>query len=229
MEQLKLIGGGVVGGLVGAGIWAAIGHFTGYEVGWIAWGIGGLVGLGVKALGTVELAGFDRNTRTRVVRRVPAMDPAAAAGVAAVLALLSVAAGKYAVVELALSSAMSAPTGFEDAEVMIPALADEIVMERMEAGHEVRFPAGSDFESAAEQKDYPTEIWREAKARWDGMSADEREAYAGQRLAELRALFDEVGTIGRTAVFMSSFGLFDLLWFGLAASTAYKLGMSIGE
>ncbi len=34
----------LIGGVVGALIWAAIVHFTGYEVGYVAWAIGGLVG-----------------------------------------------------------------------------------------------------------------------------------------------------------------------------------------
>ena len=40
--------GGAVGGLIGAAIWAAIVYFTEHEIGWVAWGIGGLVGVGVK-------------------------------------------------------------------------------------------------------------------------------------------------------------------------------------
>ena len=42
--QTKAIGAAIAGGVIGALIWGAISHFTGYEVGYVAWGIGGLVG-----------------------------------------------------------------------------------------------------------------------------------------------------------------------------------------
>lgn len=47
---LGIIGGGL-GGLVGAIIWAAITYLTEYQIGWMAVGIGFLVGLGVGKLG----------------------------------------------------------------------------------------------------------------------------------------------------------------------------------
>lgn len=43
--------GGVAGGLLGAILWAAFTYFTGYHVGWIAVGVGVLVGFGVSRLG----------------------------------------------------------------------------------------------------------------------------------------------------------------------------------
>jgi hypothetical protein len=49
--------GGAVGGAIGAAIWAGIAYFTGYEVGWIAWGVGALAGVGTMA-GARESAGF---------------------------------------------------------------------------------------------------------------------------------------------------------------------------
>ncbi|MHC1782267.1 MAG: hypothetical protein AB9891_05805 [Anaerolineaceae bacterium] len=58
MESLKLeqnlalgILGGVLGGLIGAVAWALISYFTGYSIGWIAVGVGFLVGFGVSKLG----------------------------------------------------------------------------------------------------------------------------------------------------------------------------------
>lgn len=42
-------GAGLVGGLIGAVIWAVITVASGYEIGWIAWGLGGIVGFCVRA------------------------------------------------------------------------------------------------------------------------------------------------------------------------------------
>ena len=58
IENLKLeqnlglgILGGVVGGLIGAVVWAAVTYFTEYQIGWLALGVGFLVGFGVSSLG----------------------------------------------------------------------------------------------------------------------------------------------------------------------------------
>ncbi len=39
---------GLAAGLAGAGVWLAIAHFANVEIGWIAWGIGFLVGVAVR-------------------------------------------------------------------------------------------------------------------------------------------------------------------------------------
>jgi len=52
-----LLGG--IGAFVGAGIWSAAAMASGYEIGWIAWGVGGLAGFGMaKGYGQpTQLAG----------------------------------------------------------------------------------------------------------------------------------------------------------------------------
>ncbi len=75
--------GAVIAALVGALVWAAISYYANYEVGWIAWGIGGLVG------GAVVLVGG---------RGIPM------AVLAAVLALASIVGGKWLAVEWSLDS-----------------------------------------------------------------------------------------------------------------------------
>ena len=57
MNMIGALVGGVVGGLIGAAAWAAVTYFSGWEIGLIAWGIGGLVGLGVH-LGTRRRGGI---------------------------------------------------------------------------------------------------------------------------------------------------------------------------
>ena len=49
--KMQALVGATIGALVGAVLWAVVLYFTEYEIGWIAWGIGGLVGLGAKLLG----------------------------------------------------------------------------------------------------------------------------------------------------------------------------------
>lgn len=47
---LAIVGGGVAA-LIGAAVWGGIAKGTGYEIGWIALGIGFLCGVAVRALG----------------------------------------------------------------------------------------------------------------------------------------------------------------------------------
>jgi hypothetical protein len=50
MKPMALVGA-VAGGALGAFIWALVACLTGFEIGYVAWGVGGLVGFGCYALG----------------------------------------------------------------------------------------------------------------------------------------------------------------------------------
>lgn len=82
--------GGTIGGTLGAGIWVAVGYFSGYEVGWIAWGVGFLTGLGV---GVAASANGEADAASGIT--------------AAVISILAVLAGKYAVVHLLIDQIMA--------------------------------------------------------------------------------------------------------------------------
>lgn len=48
--EISAILGAIAGAVIGAMIWAGIAIYTGYEIGWIAWGVGAAVGYGAHAL-----------------------------------------------------------------------------------------------------------------------------------------------------------------------------------
>lgn len=50
--------GGLVTSILGAAVWAGITLATGYQIGWIAVGVGFLVGVGVRMLGQGETVTF---------------------------------------------------------------------------------------------------------------------------------------------------------------------------
>jgi hypothetical protein len=224
MNLLKMAIGGAVAGLIGAAIWAAIGYFTGLEIGWIAWGIGMLVGIGVRLVGSQEIAYFDKTQRRMVRSRVGAEGPLAGM-VAAVLAVVSVLAGKYALVHLFLSAPAASLEDYLEDDTMISSIADEVVVEFESQGRAVSWPAGVNPEEAYERADYPPEIWTEAESRWNALPEEER---ANLKKAQAELIGMALGNMegAKSAVFLSSFGVFDLLWFGLAAVTAFKLGAS---
>ncbi|MFG0273996.1 MAG: hypothetical protein ACF8QF_02950 [Phycisphaerales bacterium] len=190
--------GGLIAALIGAGAWAGIGFATGYEIGWIAWGVGGLVGLGVHIGGREKLG-----AHTGLL--------------AGALAALAVAGGKYAVVYATLDRELGGGLQVTD-ENVISYIADEFVAARIEAGDQVEWPRGVDPSKAWVQSDYPPDVWADAVARWNALDESERDQW--------RALAPEsLDTFSLTnQVYTSTFNLFDLLWFALAVGTAYKLG-----
>lgn len=205
MAFFKWFIGGLVGAGIGAAVWVAIGHFTGYEVGYIAWGIGLLAGLGVRALAGDENQGVGP-------------------GVAAVgTAVFSILIAKYLVIHLALGEMDQIGQGPISRNSSITAMADEIIEESSE--QEFQWPEDEKvYEDEDPSNDYPPGIWDQAVERWDGLTPDEQQAKndeiqtANQELVNLfKAQFEQ-------QLFKQSFGAYDLLWFGLAAFTAFKVG-----
>ena len=136
MNIPKAIIAGVIAGGIGAFLWAGISYGTGYEIGWLAWGIGAVVGVAVLQGGGAE--------------------PSPLGGlVAVVITLVSICGGKYMAVEWTVSDFLS-----EDSELMASIgtdehltslLADEVIEDRMANGKPVKWPAGSSLESADHQ------------------------------------------------------------------------------
>lgn len=201
----------LIGAIIGAAIWAGITYFTNYEIGWIAWGIGLLVGIAVR-MGAGNEAGFG---------------PGA---VAAIFAVASILAGKYAAVHLLVNSKLSeAPTvTFTETDEIVQ-LADEVASEWQESKKTMSWPPGQSVETAQAESDYPKDVWAEAKKRWDAIPAEEQQARikaAEEQFAELKGmLVDGVVEQG----FTSSFSPADLLFFGLAIFTAFKVGSGLSS
>lgn len=211
MNMGRGIIGGALAGLVGAVIWAGVAYFTGYEIGWIAWGVGGMVGLGCfwASKGNSNQLGT----------------------IAVVITLLSILAGKYAAVEFGIRSEIgskeeilqNALAGLQEDEVVVSYLADEVIAVRQAKGDDIRWPTGVNPEEASQQSDYPPAIWSEALSAWEGKSPTEREAYRDQLAQRTRinvqAFFSDISVSG----FFGSFAPMDLIFFGLAVSTAFRI------
>lgn len=212
MNRLGALAGGVIAGSIGALVWAGIAYFTGYEVGWVAWGVGGLVGFGV-VLG-------NSGNRSR-----------AAGIIAVVITVMALMAAKYTTVQLVLSDGSEITealvSGLQDDELVVSYIADDVVVEFMSDDIPVHWPVGVDPSQATTQVEYPADVWTIAQSRWDGMVLTEREEYRSSleemvtanlalALDELRGELAQVGFIG-------SFGFLDIIFFGLAIATAYKV------
>jgi hypothetical protein len=100
----------VVGAMLGAAVWYAVATLTGYEIGWIAWGIGILAGAGML-LGTGGPS-------------------SGGAVVAAGAAALGIVAGKLLVFYLV--AVPQAEDAYNDSEIKRAAVAEELATEHME-------------------------------------------------------------------------------------------------
>jgi hypothetical protein len=109
-------------------------------------------------------------------------------------------------------------------EDIIAGFADEVAEAREEAGKTVQWPAGMTFEDASTQYDYPQDIWQEAKARYDKLPPTEQQELIAEEQEMISSFMEIMSSEVKDAGFRESFGPFDLLWLGLAAFTAFKVG-----
>lgn len=186
---------GLAAGLVAGGIWAALVYFTGYEIGFAAWGVGLLVGF---AMGSVTVL------RTRQL--------ATAAAFFAVLGLL---AGKAFI--FAGSTGAIASDYANDDGLMAGAVAWQLYDTRqLDASSlaelDATIAAGDTLSDA---------VWAamlgQAGARIAGMSETEREEAA---MAAAQSLMGGIGLVGGIRAQLTPF---DLLWILLAVGSAFRM------
>lgn len=189
------IAAGLVAAVIGGAIWAAIAIFGDVEVGWVAWGIGALVG-GAMALTTPV-----RSRRLAVV--------------AAALALVGLAGGKAAtfagsagpVAEqmMADEAYMQAITAWQMyGEGTLPPALQATVKELEVRGDTLTDAAWAQMLAAAD-------------AELATMSEDEKRFLAR---ASAAAAIEGMGLVAGVS---SQLGAFDLLWVALALFTAFRI------
>jgi hypothetical protein len=182
MNVFKWVAAGSIGGLIGALIWGAITYFLSAEIGWIAWGIGGLVGIGVRYGAGEE-------------------DEGAGPGVTAIaISAGAILLGKYFAAMMLVGALGGNHFSAEDMKLMI---ANE------EREH---------WEAYDSWDQVPADVRTKAEAEWGAKSPEEQ-----------KALLDGMNDLVRMHVstndmFAASFSFFDILWFLLAAGTAFRLG-----
>jgi hypothetical protein len=186
---------GLTAAVVGGAVWALIVVLTGYEVGWVAWGVGALVG-GAMAWAT------PLRSRALGVR-------------AGVLAAAGLIIGKWLIVEIGAPSQLQA-------EIMADStLLAQAVFIDMIANEELPSEVLAGFEEVGEDEMLPDSLIiriHEAVAqRSAAMSFQEKDSlaalYAHVAIADL-------GFVDRILATMTGW---DLLWFFLAVGTAWKL------
>lgn len=211
MNLMKCLIGGLIGGILGTAVWAAIAYFANAEVGWIAWGIGFVVGFGVRFM-----ADEDQGLLPGII--------------AVGIAIVSVLAGKYLAVEMSVRdfSGQFAQMSQVTENDMLVEISDEIVGEWQQQGKPAVFPAGMTIDEADEPHEYPVGVWDEAKSRWAALGAGEQKKRMDEQAAMNQALTGALEGVLKQQGFLASFSPFDILWFFLAAGTAFRIGSGGG-
>lgn len=199
---------GLIGGIIGAAIWVMIGVATNSEIGIIAWGIGGLVGLAV-GLGTPE-----------------AEESALTGVIALVIAMMAIVAGKYFTVSTIIDRELSKMANIEtmtDEDLKI-GLAWQAVGDAEAIGEVVDWPGGVEPDEAMDIAVFPVSIRKVALDAYDDMTDVDKETAKKEMVETQLMMISQLKDGIKKEAFMASFGVFDILWFLLAMSTAYKLG-----
>jgi hypothetical protein len=208
MKPMAIIAG-VVAGLIGAAVWAAIAYFANMEVGFVAWGIGLIVGVAAASRGEAdEVAGI----------------------AAALIALGAVMLGKYGAVHYAASNVMTHVVAeFQVTDQMAQrTIANDLVYEYSGKGKTLKWPAGMDDRTAKKPEDFPKDLWADTMKRWAALKPDGQAALREKIRTEAVGLVQTKVADAKTKVFWSSFSFFDALWFFLAVGTAYRVGSGSG-
>lgn len=186
---------GLGAALIGAIIWTAVVGFTGYEVGYIAWALGGMVGFGMS--------------------HATSRRDSSAAAAAATLALVGLLLARVMIGEFVLGSS-GIDEVLEDDELMTQAAALDL---QFTGGFPPDLQAR--YDAIPVNDTLSDAIWEEmlvaARAHLELLSEQEKveiaEQFTGMALVQ-------AGMVGRVTAQM---GAFDLLWIFLAVSTAWSM------
>jgi len=187
---------GAVAALIGGGLWAAFVIVTKYELGWVAWGVGGLVGVVMSRV-------------TPVRGRTVALFGAGAAAIGLL-------AGKALIAAYTVNPGTLAHEITADSSLMLQAASWHLETQ-------VGWPEGiqAQLEAVGDGDTLSDALWAEmlaASAAHAGSWTPHESSSVAMAFA--RAVLGEVGALDRLRL---QFGPWDLLWFGLAVVTAFRI------
>jgi hypothetical protein len=203
---------GLGGGILAALLWAGFSYMTGAELGWVAWGVGLVVGLGVRWADT-EAQGW-----------VPGV-------LAAVLVIPALVGGKYLAVRFIAAREFAKITIPEevDPEFAKVELASEVVAEYEAKKKQLNWPNKTRLVTSATKgpqagDEFPADVWRETNRRWDKLPPADQKQRLSVAKKNLLRIIDDLKAHAIARAFENSFSPFDILWFLLAIATAFRVG-----
>jgi len=204
--------GAILGAAIGASAWALIAHFTGYEVGYVAWGVGALVGFGSTSCG----------------------GKGASMGLAcAALALVAIFVGKVGAVQLTWGSVSEEIADemfnqevydqYLEVANALPQDAGERALKGFMLEHGVTDATHVDEISAEEFAQFRDDDVPELKALRDDPPGFD--AWNTEHRADFETAFEQyAGEISVNDQVIESLAPMDLLFVGLGVWTAWRMG-----
>jgi hypothetical protein len=187
--------GGALAAVLGGAAWALIVIATAYEIGWAAWGIGALVGLVMAKLTTT---------------RGPSL-----ATLGAVLAAVGLLVGKVFIVQYGT-------TRFAVKEIQAdPALLQQAALHDLEVSGTMPPPIQQQLEAMSVSDTLSDALWLKmldaSTSHAEQADAAERDRIATQYASLV------LGNVSLTELLQMQLSAWDLLWFGLAVTTAWRI------
>lgn len=133
MSVVRCLVGGLIGGATGIAIWVLVGYFTHYEVGWIAWVVGFLTGVGIR------YAAYLHNEEASFGKAI----------LASLMAIGAILTAKFLVFALLVGGRgdeilrQAANQMRFDDDAMIASIADDIADEAVKRGETIAWPPGT--------------------------------------------------------------------------------------
>ncbi|CAN5694663.1 hypothetical protein BH11PLA1_BH11PLA1_03270 [soil metagenome] len=209
-NPLMWILGGSIGGAVGVAAWAGLILAAGVESGWVAWGVGAVVGYGV-AVCARERANALSGT------------------IALVLAMASICVGKYVAVSVMVdrftTSSKFVAQRAEAEATGIKIMYAHREVERLRAANKPAvFPGGVSEDDAETAAMFPPGAWEKGEAAF-AAEPDENKQAAHQFVgAAVSAHVSERVAEAKADAWKASFGPLDIVFLLLAIFTAFRIG-----
>lgn len=199
-KQASPVLAGILVGLPAAFLWALVAYVTHYEIGWVAWGVGALIGLAVAK---------------------SAHEPSASLGTtAAALAVASLILGKVLILEFALPPILRSEF-LKDREATATMFLIDMGINRsfspelqaaLDGIHDREDPVSSE-----QRENLQGRMAAEAMARAAAATPAERERVVRVNSEGILAGMGFLGALGKL------FDMWDVVWIGLAISSAWKI------
>lgn len=205
---LKAVIFSVIMASFGSIAWALLAKFTGYEIGYLAWGVGGLAGAGVM------MSGAEQCRKLGII--------------AAVVAVCAIIGGKALVVSWAYDDVQFSFDNKTDAEILElledgDVLACVGMMSIITPEFQDKIDQGLDTEEEWEQLG---EDAQRLVLTWNDQQKIDNTRESADKLTALFTLGSKSEFLGQGV--LASLGFMDIIFFGLAIATAFKLGNGSG-